>query len=127
MLRRRDRSTRGSNPYEGLRTMALTEFGRTAAATDTDTDDDTLLGVVVDIPQRGGYATVVAMADGTTSMYTSTGGGVIGGGGRWRGGVEDDERDLVARILPRRVPFDDVRGAALHAGVDNIRFERREP
>ena len=27
-----------------------------------------------------GAATLVSLADGTTSMYTSTGGGVIGGG-----------------------------------------------
>lgn len=39
-----------------------------------------VLGVVVDIPSEGGMASVVAMADGTTSMYTSSGGGTIGAG-----------------------------------------------
>jgi hypothetical protein len=38
------------------------------------------LGVVVDIPSEGGFVTLVALADGTTSMYTSTGGGVVGAG-----------------------------------------------
>jgi hypothetical protein len=38
------------------------------------------IGVVVDVPARGGFATVVALADGTTSMYTSVGGGTIGAG-----------------------------------------------
>jgi hypothetical protein len=37
-------------------------------------------GVVVDIPAQGGFATVVALTDGTTSMYTSVGGGTIGAG-----------------------------------------------
>jgi hypothetical protein len=38
-------------------------------------------GVVVDIPASGGFATVVALTDNTTSLYTSTGGGTIGAGG----------------------------------------------
>ena len=38
-------------------------------------------GVVTDIGHPGGVATVVALADGTTSLYLSTGGGTIGGGG----------------------------------------------
>jgi hypothetical protein len=37
-------------------------------------------GVVVDVPASNGYATVVAMTDDTTSMYTSSGGGTIGAG-----------------------------------------------
>lgn len=37
-------------------------------------------GVVVDIPAEGGYATLVALTDSTTSMYTSVGGGTIGAG-----------------------------------------------
>lgn len=39
-----------------------------------------VLGVVIDIPRAGGVASVVALADGTTSMYTSTSGGTIGAG-----------------------------------------------
>ena len=39
-----------------------------------------VLGAVIDIPGEGGMASVVAMADGTTSMYTTTGGGAIGAG-----------------------------------------------
>jgi L-alanine-DL-glutamate epimerase-like enolase superfamily enzyme len=37
-------------------------------------------GIVVDVPGSGGFASIVALADGTTSMYTSTGGGRIGAG-----------------------------------------------
>ena len=46
----------------------------------SDPERPTVSGVVVDIPDAGGAATVAALADGTTSMYTSTGGGVIGAG-----------------------------------------------
>jgi hypothetical protein len=38
-------------------------------------------GVIVDIPAQGGFATLVALTDNTTSMYTSVGGGTIGAGG----------------------------------------------
>jgi hypothetical protein len=37
-------------------------------------------GVLIDIGAATGSATIVGLADGTTSMYTSSGGGVIGGG-----------------------------------------------
>lgn len=36
--------------------------------------------VLVDIGTQGGFATIMSAADGATSMYTSTGGGVIGAG-----------------------------------------------
>ncbi len=36
--------------------------------------------VLTDIGMGGAMATIVAFADGTTSLYTSTGGGVIGAG-----------------------------------------------
>jgi hypothetical protein len=38
-------------------------------------------GAVIDLGEPGGVATLVALADGTTSLYMSTGGGLIGGGG----------------------------------------------
>jgi len=37
-------------------------------------------GVVFDLAGPDGVASLVSLADGTTSLYTSTGGGVIGGG-----------------------------------------------
>ena len=43
---------------------------------------DAVFGVVVDLGLGGAAITVVALADGTTSLYTSTGGGVIGAGAR---------------------------------------------
>ncbi len=64
--------------YDGLRTAALEVTEATVGTTPPAHPD--VLGVVVDIPSEGGVASVVAMADGTTSMYTSTGGGTIGAG-----------------------------------------------
>jgi hypothetical protein len=37
-------------------------------------------GAMLDTGYASGVATIVSLADGTTSLYTSTGGGVIGGG-----------------------------------------------
>src|SRR6478672_7058058 len=80
--RRRDREGAGSSPEEvftGLRAMALqaTESGALPAP---PADHPDVCGVVVDIPASGGYATLVALTDNTTSLYTSTGGGTIGAG-----------------------------------------------
>ena len=38
-------------------------------------------GCLMEMGAEGGSATVVSLADGTTSLYFSTGGGIIGGGG----------------------------------------------
>lgn len=45
-------------------------------------DGDKLGGIVVDWGFPTATASVVALADGTTSLYLSSGGGVIGGGGQ---------------------------------------------
>ena len=45
-------------------------------------DGEKLGGIVVDWGFPAATATVVALADGTTSLYLSSGGGVIGGGGQ---------------------------------------------
>jgi hypothetical protein len=42
--------------------------------------DQPVWGAVMDMVFTGGAASLVSLADGTTSLYTSTGGGVIGGG-----------------------------------------------
>jgi hypothetical protein len=80
MLRRRTTSSSPSaeQVYDGLRTAAL---GVTEATVGKPpVEHSQVLGAVIDIPSAGGVASVVAMADGTTSMYTSTGGGTIGAG-----------------------------------------------
>jgi hypothetical protein len=67
--------------YEGLRTMILTtDPAKVGLAATSELPN--VWGVVVDWGMDPNVATVVALADGTASMYTSTGGGVIGAGGR---------------------------------------------
>jgi hypothetical protein len=59
--------------------MALTSVVNGLA--DPSPDHPGVSGVVVDIPSQGGFVTVVALTDHTTSMYTTNGGGTIGIGG----------------------------------------------
>lgn len=76
---RADVTSGGENPYEGLRGRALsasaTEIGLTVGPNET-------WGVLMDLPISDATATVVAFADGTASIYLSSGGGFIGGGQR---------------------------------------------
>jgi len=65
--------------YAGLRRLALSAVSDGLEAPSLQHPD--VSGVVVDVPADGGFATVVALADGTTSLYTSTGGGTLGAGG----------------------------------------------
>jgi hypothetical protein len=60
------------NPYLGLRAQFLT-LGQEQV-------DAPLRGVALELGMAGAVATIVCVADGTTSMYTSTGGGYIGMG-----------------------------------------------
>jgi hypothetical protein len=63
----------------GLRELAL---GVTAADVRAEPSDDrpNVWGVLMDIGFPEDVVTLVAFADGTTSLYFSTGGGVIGAG-----------------------------------------------
>jgi hypothetical protein len=75
------RQNRKANPevYYGLRDQILhlkrDKIGLPAPQHDTDA-----WGVVMDWGVANGTATVVAIADGTASIYLSSGGGSIGGG-----------------------------------------------
>ena len=73
-----DQPPADTNPYEGLRDLALRAVDNGLPAPSSDHPD--VSGVVVDIPSQGAFATVVGMTDNTTSMYTSTGGGTLGAG-----------------------------------------------
>jgi hypothetical protein len=64
--------------YRRLRTQALSSVDNGLAA--PSAEHAQVSGLVIDIPAQGGFATVVALTDDTTSMYTSTGGGTIGAG-----------------------------------------------
>jgi hypothetical protein len=58
--------------------MALDAVTRGLASTSPVHQD--VVGLIADIPAKGGFVTIVGLADGTSSMYTSVGGGVIGAG-----------------------------------------------
>lgn len=67
-----------SEAYLGLRTLALSV---TSDQVGVEPGTTTTLAVVVDWRLNDGHqATIVCTADGHVSMYTSTGGGVIGAG-----------------------------------------------
>jgi hypothetical protein len=79
ILRRDATAASRESTYLGLRSMVL--------AIDPETlvfrPDARIHGAwctVVDFGQASGSATLVAIADGTVSLYTSTGGGVLGAG-----------------------------------------------
>lgn len=65
------------NAYEGLRNLALHVKGTVVGAAAKDPEQP--YGIVTDIGFPSGTATVVAMIDGTASVYLSSGGGYIGG------------------------------------------------
>ena len=64
------------NPYLSLRHQALTVTRQELGLPESGKP----LAAIVDIGFSSDTVTVVAMADGTTSMYLSSGGGFIGGG-----------------------------------------------
>jgi hypothetical protein len=86
VLRRSDRRGRAKGDrvrepaptYVGMRQLALEQTPSAVSAEGTDHPD--VLGILVDIPSGADFLSITALADGTTSMYTSTGGGVIGAG-----------------------------------------------
>jgi hypothetical protein len=88
--------------YADLRAQALdaTRSGRLPSTLRSGA-----LGVVVDIPASGGFVTIVALADNTTSMYTSTGGGTIGAGAHQA--VATATQQLLVVVDAHRSSFDD--------------------
>ena len=67
------------NPYDQLRSMALTVEPRSIGISPTG-DAPHVFGVVMDLGMERGNATLVAFADGAVSLYYSSGGGMIGAG-----------------------------------------------
>jgi hypothetical protein len=67
------------NPYAGLRNMEL-QNSPGQQELDPDADPSTVYGMVMDWPMTKGIITLVCFNTGDASMYTSTGGGMIGGG-----------------------------------------------
>ena len=64
--------------YLGLRNLALTKKAEPSSVKPNEP-----LAVLMDLPTRTRTATIVAYADGTTSIYLSNGGGYLGGGQKY--------------------------------------------
>jgi hypothetical protein len=71
---------RGADVYAGLREQILRLDPATAGMIQRP-GGAIVWGALMEMGYPSGVATMVALADGTTSMYTSSGGGIIGGGG----------------------------------------------
>lgn len=71
----------GEEVYHGLRAQILSLDPATAGLA-RGPDRPLLWGALMETGYQRGTATLVALADGTTSLYTSSGGGIIGAGRR---------------------------------------------
>ena len=98
--------------YLGLRSMALHSIENGLPS--PPPSHPWVSGAVVDIPSQGGFATLVALTDNTTSLYTSVGGGTVGLGSHQP--VAEATHQLLAAIEPHLGEFwadenDDFSGA----------------
>ena len=84
--------TSTDNPYNGLRELALSATPKQVGITASE-HPDAIYGVIMDWDFGNGMATLVSFQDGTTSMYLSSGGGIIGGGGH------DNVKNEVAKFI----------------------------
>jgi hypothetical protein len=73
------RSAPDDDIFHVLRSQAL-NLSHPAIGLSPNAELPHVFGVVMDTTYSSGTATLVVVADGTTSLYTSTGGGVLGGG-----------------------------------------------
>lgn len=117
------------NPYDGLRAMALgidpAEAGLPRGGP--------VWGALFEMTYPNGGATLVCLADGTTSLYTTTGGGVIGGGAHETVAAATLRLlGVVAEALPAFAPDPDaalppVGGVAIRALTYDGRFALAGP
>jgi hypothetical protein len=76
---RADGQVSGEQVFQGLRRTIL-DLDPAESGLDRFTAGRTVWGALMEMGYPNGAATLVSLADGTTSLYTSTGGGTIGGG-----------------------------------------------
>lgn len=69
----------GDPAIAGLRNMAL-ELSASEIGLDKSSFPHRVWGVAMETGMEGGFYTLVVLADGTTSIYFSNGGGIIGAG-----------------------------------------------
>jgi len=93
-----DPRTQAGDPeevYRGLRNQVL-NLDPAEVGIERAPDGPAVWGAMIDMGMAGGTATIIGLADGTTSMYTSTGGGIIGGG--FHRPVADATRTLLSCV-----------------------------
>lgn len=81
--RRRHRDPSGAEIFYALRSQALA-VAPSSIGMSPSAELPRVFGVIMDTTFASGTVTLVALADGTASLYASTGGGVIGGGAHER-------------------------------------------
>jgi hypothetical protein len=72
-------ATPGEEVYQGLRAQIL-NLDPATAGLPQGPEQRVVWGALIETGYPRGTATLVTLADGTTSLYLSTGGGIIGGG-----------------------------------------------
>lgn len=119
--------SRGVDAFDGLRSMALDLDPATIQAPDGERWSGAAVAAM-EIWQPEAIATIVAVADGTVSLYLSTGGGVIGAGEHAAvRGVAERFREIVAesRGLLQRAedfPLPENGQVRFHARIADGRF-----
>ncbi len=86
-------SVESHSPYVGLRDLVL-HTEPSAMGLDS-AGHERIYGVLMETAHPNGTATLVSLADGTTSLYTSTGGGMIGAGSHAH--IAQLSKDVIAR------------------------------
>ena len=79
MFRRGRREAEENKPRPDMRALALA-IDPAEVGLQPSPELPSVFGVVMDTTYDSGVVTLVALADGTTSLYTTSGFGVIGGG-----------------------------------------------
>ena len=132
----------GNEAYRGLRRLAL-RLKPAEAGLQPTPDLPRAFGVMMETGYPEGCATLVALADGTASLYLSSGGGMIGGGEheqvarRAKRFVEAAEASLdsmprastaplpsVGQVVLRALTYDGHH--AVEASEDDLGYERHE-
>jgi hypothetical protein len=121
MFRRPRRSRSG--PVDTFASLREQVFGADAAgvAPAPTPDHPNVWGAVMEMSYPNGTASLIALSDGTTSLYTSTGGGVVGGGAHTdvvtatHGFLSSVEQHLGLLSLEEGTPLPGIGSVRIHA------------
>ena len=113
----------GAATYRDLRAMALSPATAQLLAPDGGHPD--VAAVIIDLPQGDSkYVTLVAMSDGTTSLYNSLGGGQIGNG--QHRAVADATARLLTTVQRELAHFDETTDTT-HPATGTVRIFAPSP